>query len=239
MTTSSVVNLTSSLVVYDGLEILAGSSLDVLPQDRVNVSNDPKFLVDINDPLKDVLVTDTRYPSIDFTGQDAIDLLRGHYHPSITSTPSPTTTEKEIVLISDTRQSGQDGGTTLSDRWNVRTLNKIDYEGSSNPLRLVGDDFILAKGSYEISIEAVAEKVGSHKLRVWEETSNTLIAEGISQHSDGDSIAKLKCMLVSDGTQKFEIQHYTEKRNKRSGFGKASKVGLVEVYLTAYLQRIK
>jgi len=129
----------------------------------------------------------------------------------------------------DRKPLGTNGGTNRKKVWNVRALNTIVYD-SLGIVQIIGDDFKLVKGTYFIQISAPVNEVGLHKLRIWNEVTNTLVAEGQNAKSKKSSFAQLSCIINTDGTDLFELQHYTEEREKRYGLGIASNLGSYECY---------
>jgi len=140
-------------------------------------------------------------------------------------------------FVVDSKPLGEHGGTTREKKWNVRTVTDILHDDYS-VCKLTGDDFILQKGTYIIDINASVYKVNKHKLRLVNETSGVTVLEGISDDSERGGGGTLKGVLTSNGSDLFEIQHYTEKKKERYGFGKASKVGSSEIYLTMFILKI-
>ena len=79
MASEHIYNNKQSIVIYDGIEITAGSFLAVPPSSKFLISIDSAFITDIFDPMQQVYVTDIDYPGIQFFGQDAVNVLQGNY----------------------------------------------------------------------------------------------------------------------------------------------------------------
>jgi len=143
----------------------------------------------------------------------------------------------QFSSVVDKRSLGIHGGTNREKHWNVRTLTTIEHNKNTN-VTLVGDDFRLKSGTYYIQIAAPVEEVGEHKLRIWNETTNSLVYEGQNHKSKKYDTASLSCIMISNGIDLFEIQHYTEKEEEKHGLGKASNIGSFEIYTTMLVIRI-
>jgi len=140
-------------------------------------------------------------------------------------------------FVVDSRKLGEHGGTAREKKWCVRTLTNIlndDY----NVCTLIGDDFILKKGIYYVDVRAAVYKVNEHKLRLVNETTNKTVLEGLSSDAESGGVGTLCGVVHSNGTDLFEIQHYTSKKRERYGFGRASDVGSSEIYLTMFIIKI-
>jgi len=146
-------------------------------------------------------------------------------------------TEIDHATIQDQRPLGEDGGTSFDKKWNVRTVNTIVH--GDNIVSLVGDDFKLIPGEYLIEITAPVEEADEHKLRLFNETQGFTVIEGPNFRTEKVGFARCCGTVVSNGTDLFEIQHYTKKGEDRHGLGKAMKVGSFEVYTEVSIIKVK
>lgn len=153
------------------------------------------------------------------------------------NTVQELTLNNPCCYVVDSRKLGEHGGTSREKKWSVRTLTDMlsdDY----NICTLVGDDFVLQKGVYYIDVRASAYKVYEHKLRIVNETTSMTVLEGLSDDSESGGVGTVSGVVTSNGTDLFEVQHYTSEKRERYGFGKASNVGNSEIYLTMFILKV-
>jgi len=148
------------------------------------------------------------------------------------------TSNIEYSLVQDVRQLGEDGGTSREKKWNVRALNTISHDAFNN-VSLVGDDFVLSAGLYRILVTAPVKDVEMHKLRIYNETASAVEFEGCAIKSgESGTIASAVGTIVSNGSDLYEIHHYTEKKQERDGLGDAANLGFNEIYTNVEIIKI-
>jgi len=247
-------------VIYDGIEIAQNSQYQIDSIDILALSTDTRLTADLLSPTsltsilkatsKDVNGLWITTGSTILTGQTAIDAIANYFSPTIVRTVSAVNSvngktgdvfihmDVEYSLIQDIKPSDSHGGTSRKRKWNVRELNTITSDLHSN-VSLLKDDIILSAGTYRIHIGAPAKDVEIHKLRLYNETSSRVEFEGIALKSEGNSsYVSAAGVVVSNGTDLYEVQHYTEKKREKDGLGDAVKLGNNEVYTSVEIVKI-
>jgi len=106
-------------------------------------------------------------------------------------------------------------------------------------MTLIGDDIILKSGTYKLQVTAPAKDVELHKLRVYNETTSSVEFEGIALKSgEISSYISAVGVITSNGTDLYEIHHYTKKKRERDGLGDAAELGNSEIYTTVEITKI-
>jgi len=240
-------NNTASLVIYNGIEIIANSNYQIDSIDILALSTDIHLTTDLlaSSSLTTISESTTKdnnglwviTSSNILTGQAAIDALANYFSPTIVNQP-PSLSGLEFSLVQDIRQLGEHGGTSRKKKWNVRSLNTISYDPYSN-VTLIKDDIVLKSGIYKIQVTAPAKDVELHKLRVYNETTSHIEFEGIALKSgENGSVISVTGVVTSNGTDLYEIHHYTEKKRERDGLGDAGNLGNFEIYTVVEITKI-
>ena len=158
------------------------------------------------------------------------------YRLGSSTTPPNQNTTLEYSIAKDVRPSGEHGGTSREGHWNIRLFNTIEYNDNNN-LSIINDDFILKTGVYTFNAYARSNKAENNALRVYNETTETVVVNGLTS-VEGD-ITHITGRVVSNGVDRFELQHYIENGHKRDGLGKPAEIpNTPEVYCSIEFLKI-
>lgn len=152
-------------------------------------------------------------------------------------------------IARDVKSTGTNGGNADAKRWTVRTLNTLTGS-NSNDCTLDSDEITLKKGEYRIDATVPAYFVHSHVARIYNVTTERVVATGSSAHtfqSENDrgysatqTYATVAAVVeIESGDESFVIEHYCSNAQKSSGLGRANGIkDTPEVYTTVEIQKI-
>ena len=147
-----------------------------------------------------------------------------------------------VATVVDTKASGVEGGGPSSPAvWSERDLGQEADPDSI--MTFVGNAFQLVEGDYMINVEVSAFNAGTHQVRLRKtlDSDASVTTELLSTSSGGSesSVAVLSGVFsVTDASDFFKIEHWTQTANASNGFGKASNSGENEVYLKGWLVKV-
>lgn len=130
--------------------------------------------------------------------------------------------------------SGSRGGDAAADTWNVLPLNGI-HSGGDAIITLTSGQFKPIAGRYKVTIFGHAYG-GSHKLRLYNDTAPGVVDTGDSA-AEGE-MGYLVTYVNTDGTNWFEVHHYTDLAQATYGLGVKVDDGSVERWCTVELKRL-
>ena len=130
-----------------------------------------------------------------------------------------------VARITDSKNSGTNGGTFTSGAWRTRDLNTIEDDPDSI-VTLSSNQFTLGAGTYLIQWSAPVYRVNSHKTQLYDVTGATDLGKGSSEYSNnGDSVQTISVgsdVVTLTANNTFEIQHQCQTTVSGDGFGVAA-----------------
>lgn len=146
-------------------------------------------------------------------------------------------------VAKDVKDSGTEGGDFLAGSWRTRTLTVLD--GPANGCVALSNSSRLQfqPGRYWLTVRVPAFRVGRHKARFQNVSSNQTVAFGTSEQVQEDSTNHSAIELeltVTDSSHQFEVQHKCAINQLVNGFGVASSFAdAPEVYTTVTICKIE
>ena len=145
------------------------------------------------------------------------------------------------AILSDEKATTTDGGGSSATTWNARDLN-TEVADPDSIVTIASNQFTPIAGTYLYLAIASAYKVGTHRLRLYNATQTASVKEGLAaKSSTGDntaSSASIDGVFTANGTDAYEIDHYTEVAQATDGLGAATNDGSNETYLFIRLEKI-
>lgn len=152
------------------------------------------------------------------------------------------------VVFQDRKPSGISGGTAIGNAWATRALNTKTFEYPANTASInpATNAFLLPAGTWLIRASAPAYRVDRHRIRLWNVTAVTPVAqgEGTSEYSfaaqdDTVTHSKLEVIVTLTNPTEFRIEHRTSATRNQDGFGVAAVFsGIDEIYTTVTCSRV-
>lgn len=122
---------------------------------------------------------------------------------SYTSGALTSSVFSKFALIADQETPGTSGQTPIVvGAWNTRNLNTVVFSTTPAPFTTlnVGNTITMPAGNYYIRATAPAQGVTAHRLRIFNVTAGTTIAEGMSVTGDVNGTTVAKTTTVSLAT---------------------------------------
>ena len=142
---------------------------------------------------------------------------------------------KTYAIICDEKADNVGGGTFTSGAWRTRDLNTKIADPDSI-VSISSNQFTLGAGSYLIEAVATAKECNRHIARIYNATTTTVVAYGMSAHaSSGGSVtdtATVTARVTITGDTAFEIQHWCQSSRTSYGLGLANDASVVNKYTT-------
>jgi hypothetical protein len=151
------------------------------------------------------------------------------------------TINHKSAIITDTKASGTDGGTSTAGATQVRTLNTINYNGISG-LSLASNQITLPAGTYKI--KAYCPSMSDiHKAWLYNVTDSTVAIVGQSADGGNSPVVTTNSVIlgriVLPSPKTFEVRHFTNNGQPTTGFGYAAGVaGINEVYTIVEIEKV-
>ena len=137
------------------------------------------------------------------------------------------------AIICDEKAADTNGGSFSASTWQTRDLN-TEIADPDSIVSISSNQFTLGAGSYLIEAEATAKEVNRHILRIYNATSTSVVAYGMSAHaSSGGSVtdtATVTARVTITGNTAFEIQHWGQSSRSDYGLGFANDASVVNKY---------
>lgn len=141
--------------------------------------------------------------------------------------------EERFFHVEDQKNTGTHGG-TFTGGLRVRVLNTIltnEIEG----LELINDQVLFPEGSYYIEASAPAYRVDSHRVSIFDTTSNITLLTGSSEimlpgSGNAQSRSFVCGRIALEETSLIELKHQGEVTVTTNGFGAACNFGEHELY---------
>lgn len=145
------------------------------------------------------------------------------------------------AVVYDSKATTTDGGSSTGSSWVQRNLNQETDPDSI--VAVASNRFTPIAGTYLVIAIAPGFDVGNHKIRLVNYTdSETVIATGQNADSDGSQSmtgnAHLAAIVTANGTDAYQIEHWTTTTNADDGFGLAVDDGTVEIYTQVLLLKL-
>jgi uncharacterized protein YjbI with pentapeptide repeats len=144
------------------------------------------------------------------------------------------------ATILGVKTTGSNGGTFTGSTWLTRTLN--EFTGSNVYNQYISLDgangIVLTAGKYNIQASAPAFGVGSHQIRLYNITNNSLVVHGTSEYSSNSQTRSfVSTPLFLNSTCTLQLQHYATSTVQNNGLGNAMGIGQ-EIYGTVNIQLV-
>ena len=161
-------------------------------------------------------------------------------HNSLTGTGNPF--GAQLLHIRDNAALGVNGGTLTASVWTDRPLDTSvtnEITGSS----LSANQITLPAGTYYAKIRAPGYKVGAHKIRLRDVTSNVTLLESSASYAgvttDTQTWAEKEGRFTIASSKKVRLQHICGTTNAGDGMGIASSLGDSETYAEVQIWKIR
>ena len=147
---------------------------------------------------------------------------------------------QSITLIEDVKLAGVNGGDFDKNTWITRDLNTISTAGIAS-VTLASNQFTISPGTYYIAVQAPAYAVRGHRIRIYNVTDSSVLAEGSTSWSQNDlSYAILTTVKTLTESKTCEIQHRCSRDRDTTGFGVAVAFdSSTETYTTVQIIKVK
>jgi len=146
-----------------------------------------------------------------------------------------------FAIIRDEKTSGTDGGSSSATTWNVRDLN-TEASDLKSLVTISTNQFTPIAGNYYLRASAPAFKVNGHRLAIYNVTGTAYVDYGASTYNaSGNNVqtrALMETYFTANGTDAYELRHYTAGAQATTGLGNATSDGSTEIYAMIFLQLI-
>ena len=147
-----------------------------------------------------------------------------------------------VCILKDVKAAGTAGGAMGSSTWHTRDLNTI--EGESWFLNSLSSSiFSLPPGQYKITAAAPSMKTDASKIRLYDTTNSQTKIEGMNVYGNnsnsGASVAHLEGVFTLTSDTSFKIEHYNATANSSGGAMGADISGVVSVFTTVRIEKLK
>jgi hypothetical protein len=147
----------------------------------------------------------------------------------------------QVAYLSDNKSHSTNGGSSSATTWHKRTLTEItDVSGL---VSVASSQFTPVAGTFLIFASAPAYYVDTHQLRLRNATAGTTSLLGSTEHAGDTDTVQTRSTLVgiftANGSDAYELQHYTEQAKTDSGLGRGDhNTGEGNVFAQIVLVRI-
>ena len=149
---------------------------------------------------------------------------------AVTAAKVGTKTFTSYAIICDEKAAGTNGGDFSASTWTTRDLN-TEIADPDSIVSISSNQFTLGAGSYLIEAVATAKECNRHIARIYNATTTTVVAYGMSAHaSSGGSVtdtATVTARVTITGDTAFEIQHWCQSSRTSYGLGLANDASVV------------
>lgn len=154
----------------------------------------------------------------------------------------PTMQAIPLIVVSDQKTSGTNGGTFTSGGWRTRDINTEDYDGSSL-CSIAANQITLAAGDYIAIIRAPATQIGYHQSRLQNVTDAVTLLVGSDAYTYNSAVyAQTDSFIIGKfsiaASKAIEIQHICYVTCNTFGFGITYNLFSKEVYTQALFWKI-
>ena len=152
---------------------------------------------------------------------------------AVTAAKVGTKTFTSYAIICDEKAADTNGGSFSASTWQTRDLN-TEIADPDSIVSISSNQFTLGAGSYLIEAFATAKECNRHIARIYNATSTSVVAYGMSAHaSSGGSVtdtATVTARVTITGNTAFEIQHWGQSSRSDYGLGFANDASVVNKY---------
>ena len=149
----------------------------------------------------------------------------------------------QIMIVTDQKSNGTDGGDFTSGAWRTRDLNTITTNTIPGAFVNTSNNRInLPAGSYLITASAPAYEVGKHKLKLLNITDSLDAIIGSSEFTGLSSNCTTRSFIADvlniTSDKDFFLQHRCDTTNLGNGFGRSSSFSVAESYTDIKIEKI-
>jgi hypothetical protein len=204
-----------------------GYNQDILQLDIRNSTVIIAFLVSVDSPYTDVLITFST--PLSPTEKEALDLIVANHNPSSRIITS------DLTIFSYNLTVGTNGGSVTKNTWLTRPLNTIEHGSERVTLNLGTSRFHLAPGRYQVYGSAEVGDIGDHRTRIQNMTTNTTAILGINcttaVRADFSGI-----ITSTEFAHEWALQHIASENSTTEGLGRAIALGGPEIFTIVHIQ---
>ena len=131
---------------------------------------------------------------------------------------------ESYAIISDTKQSNQNGGTATADAWRTRDLN-TEIADPDGIVSISSNQFTLQAGSYLIKFQAGAHMVHRHMTALYDVTNTAYKQYGMIAYANIDNVQNFSqgvARVTISGATVYEIRHTVQDTRNSDGFGNSA-----------------
>lgn len=148
---------------------------------------------------------------------------------------------ENILIITDTKADGTNGGTFTQDVWQTRDLNSAD--SAVQWCTISSNNLMIGSGYYLIEASAPGYSCGTHKTRLYNVTTSSVIKMGTSEYSNqsgayAQSRSFVSARIYVTTPIVVSLQHRCSATKSSSGFGQCSSYGCDEVYSIVKITKV-
>lgn len=148
----------------------------------------------------------------------------------------------DYILLRNEQAARTNGGTFTAGAWRTRVINTevLDAGGHCS---LATNQITLAAGTYRCRIEAPAYFCNRHKAILYNISDSAMELVGTTEYSGRGADATMSTSKIlgefTIATSKiFEVRHYGEVTEATYGFGVASNMSMIEIYVVAEFWKV-
>ncbi len=213
--------------------------LDQLQAYLYTIFTTKSFYVNLDGDVVSVVFTTQLSGSENTTLNNAIASYTNVYQSIITNQSVTNGTYSDpIIILSDRKSVGTNGGVPLLSTWITRDLNY--KEGFGTYVTLGTNTFTLPQGRYQLQISCPAASVGTHQCGLWSVTASQFVATGTS--SIGNSNTTIDTIISVNVNTTFSIRHWLTSGGllvtPYLGLANGSTLSLNETYTVVKISKI-
>lgn len=174
-------------------------------------------------------------------GELGVDTTNGVVYGSKDGSTVFALLSANFVLLEEQQTSGTHGGTFSNGADRTRLIN-TKVSDINSLCTYASNQFTFAAGTWIIRGEAVSYLVKENKLKLYNVTGSTVLANGLSGRASStdttSGISTVEWVGTLAASQALELRHWCDTTGTTTGFGIASSAGGVEVYSRILAQKI-
>lgn len=149
--------------------------------------------------------------------------------------------KRPLLHVADQQAAGAAGGTFTSGAWRTRVLN-TEVVNEISGASLSSNQITLPPGDYEIWASAPAQKVDTHKAKLYDTTGAADLIVGTSERAWTTDNIQTASFVVGrfslSATSAIELQHRSTWTQSSDGMGYPANVGAAEVYSEVMIWKV-
>lgn len=147
-------------------------------------------------------------------------------------------TMPDFIRLTDTKTTGNNGGTFTSGAWRTRDLN-TENDDSGGHCSLSSNQFTLQPGTYDIEVLAPGYGVLGHVVRLYNVTDSAEVVKGTTAYNaSGDAgYTVLRHRFTIATAKTYRIEHRCDTTLATYGFGVAATWGDSNIFTQVTLYR--